>query len=178
MKNLKFKMDSYRALDPFWERLQKALENLPGNPKPDCKGFYFAWYCHKTNKMVCEKIGFIHPDKKFKYMHFSSKKVTQTLLFKKIRSKEFENNELEQYPGGIDILNGCAGTSGHDSMIDEAISVLFLIADSFVALYGYPFLNTEEFYEKLNKTAIKIEERYAPDNRWISFISTLMEEYS
>lgn len=174
----KFSLESYRLMDPFWERLQKVLENLPGNPKPTCEGFFFAWYSFPLKRMIVEQIGIVPSDKKFKYLHFATKKVTQTLLFGKTRSKEFENNDLEQYPGGIKLYDGCAGTSGHESMVDEAISTLFLIAEYFTTRYSPRFIEQKEFWVKLNDFAQENQKMHAPDNKWIGIIAELMEQNS
>ncbi len=171
-------------MNHFLWRLQYALENLPNNPKPSCEGFYLAYYNPWKSTLVTEKFGYVPQDKDFKYMHFAGKKVTQTLLFGAKRSKDFENNDLEQYPGAI-TMNGldsdlifCAGVSGHDSMVDEAISALWLVAKQFMAenfrsgmLISH---SNDKFFFYLKERAEEMQKRVAPDNSWIVPIAEIM----
>ncbi len=152
-------------------RLEIALKNLPDNPKPQCKGFYLAYYYKYGDTLTVEKIGDVPVEKQMKYFQFAVKKVMQTLSFGKIRSKEFENDTLEQYPGAITLINGCAGVSGHESMIDEAISTLWLIA-----IHNSGSMSNFNNWEVFLETARIIGESVAPDNKFIPIIAKLMTE--
>ena len=174
-----FKSELHPEMNSFLVRLQKALENLPNNPKPECEGFYLAYYNALKNTLTVEKIGIVSVIKEFKYLQFACKKLTQTLFFGAMRSKEFENNDLEQYPGSF-IINTEFGpfgvaVSGHDSMIDEAISVLWLIAKRIIEQNlkhkGY---RIEDFLYDISIEAKRIQKEFAPDNEWISKISIQM----
>jgi hypothetical protein len=179
----KFVSKLHPEMNPFLSRLQNVLENLPENPKPSCEGFYLSYFNSKKGTLVSEKIGMIPDEKEFKYLHFACKKVTQTLREGATRSKQFENNDLEQYPGAfaIDTSSGtfCAGVSGYESMIDEAISALWLIAKKIISEHdgsvADDFTYKPEFFHKIKFEAKEIQDMYAPDNKWISIIADLME---
>ncbi len=153
-------------MNEFLRRLEIALTNLPGNPKPSCKGFYIAYYDRHKKATTAEKIGFVPDSKDFQYLHFSLKKATQTLFLNKIRSKDFENSDLEQYAGGVQLANGCAGVSGHDPLVDEAIAILWLTHKEFIFNYGTP-----NVFTILSKAAMLIEYTVASDNTWVGIIA-------
>lgn len=179
-------MEDYRFKKFFWERLLLALENLPDNPKPNCKGFYSAEYCKVNKIMTVEKIGFVPAEKDFKYLHLAAKKATQTLLFGKVRSKEFENSDLEQYAGGVNIYEGSNGTSGHDAIIDEAISAIRLTTIHLFKEEGWElgpsdfidntFTETSFFLHLLVIKAGATMDKFMPDNKWVIKIALLMED--
>lgn len=166
-----FESALHSNMNEFLMRLEVALGNLPNNPKPECKGFYLAYY--DREKLTVEKIGDVPAEKEFKYLKFAVKKVMQTLEFKKIRSKEFADDALGQYPGAIALTNGCAGVSGHESMVDEAISALWLIYINSVWS-----IQKENHWEVFLETARIIEATTASDNKWISIIAELIEVQS
>lgn len=174
-----FKSEFQPGMNFFLERLQIALENLPDNPKPDCKGFYLCEYLGYNRSIRTEKIGTIPISKNAKYLHFSTKKVTQTIFFDKQRSAEFENNALEQYRGAIKLDEDCTGVSGHDSWIDEAISGLWLITKYFLHRkwnLGMIEREPQKFWNKFKEAAREFSENDAPDNKWIVIIADLMAE--
>jgi len=170
-------------MNPFLFILEYALENLPNNPKSACKGFYLAYYNPKKNTLVAEKIGIVPAEKDLKYLNLACKKVTQTLLNNSVRSKDFENNDLEQYPGAfaINTPSGtfCAGVSGHDSMVDEAISILWLLAKKIISENSSipVFTGSQEFCSLLRAEAYCMQETMAPDNKWIGMIAELIERH-
>lgn len=182
MKTTNFFSKQYPEMNHFLSYLEKALENLPDNPKPACQGFYLAYYNPKKNKLVAEKIGTVPVEKEFKYLNFACKKATQTLLLNAVRSKDFENNDLEQYPGAFVIKTPagpfCAGVSGHESMIDEAISALWLIAKKIESesVSTHVTGSTRMFYSQLRIEAERAQRESASDNKWISVIAGLMEK--
>ena len=124
----RFFSHKHKRSNTFWENLQQALTDLPGDPKPACEGFYFADYNEITG-FTLEMIGEIPVEKRPKYMYFASKKVLQCMYLNAERSQEFADETKEQYPGGVNIKGYAAGVSGHDSLIDEAISVLWLFSN-------------------------------------------------
>lgn len=156
-------------MDEFLRRLEIALSNLPGNPKPSCKGFYLSDTEMGEAGLVTEKIGIVPAEKDEKYLQFSKKKVLQTIEFKAIRSKEFEDYVKEQYPGAIQWEYGCTGVSGHDALVDEAISALWRIHRSFIRDFGTPTL-----FSTFSRKAAQFENKYTPDNTWVSLIAERM----
>jgi len=174
-------------MNSFLFHLKYALENVLNNPKPLCEGFYLAYYDEKKDSTTIEKIGVVPEDKKSKYRHFASKKVTQTLLFGANRSKDFEDNNLEQYPGAIKLhdryekLIACAGVSGHDSMIDEAISALWLLGKRILDEErdcNNAYASSPRFFGKLKYEAVQFQAQYALDNQWIVEIVEIMANHS
>ena len=161
------------SMNIFFERLRLALQNLPNNPKPECGGFCLAFYKEDTGVTTCESLGFIPDDKKFKYNYYAQKKCAQTLFLKKNRSKEFEHKNLEQFPGGIKIGKDCAGVSGHDSMVDEAIAAVFIFAYNFQQVYGESALKSEHFSKYLLQKALVLKSAM-PDNQWPGIIVELI----
>ncbi|KKQ35537.1 MAG: hypothetical protein US50_C0012G0002 [Candidatus Nomurabacteria bacterium GW2011_GWB1_37_5] len=169
-----FESKVHLKMNWFLGRLKNALKNLPDNPKPSCTGFYLCDYDHDTGLLIAEQIGIIPEEKKAKYFQFAIKKVMQTLSFGKTRSKEFENNALEQYPGAIKLYLNCAGVSGHDSMVDEAISVLWLITKE---LQGRVYDDDNyEFWLEVFGISLNIQKELVPDNKWISIIAKLITD--
>lgn len=170
-------------MNNFLFQLEQTLANLPNNPKPTCKGFYLADYDPTTKELLVEKVGSVPPEKDLKYLHYATKKVTQTLLFGATRSKEFENNDLEQYPGGFALKTSLGtygtGVSGHESMIDEAISVLWQVAKKIIreSDASNAFVASKRFYSKITSEAEEIQRTLAPDNKWIAIIAKMMETY-
>lgn len=182
MKN-NFVSKHHPLMNPFLLRLQKALENLPNNPKPSCEGFYLADWDSKEEVLIVEKFGDVPHEKDYKYLHFAAKKATQVLYLKKYRSLEFANDSLEQYPGGVIIGSGLnsSGTSGHESMVDEAISFLWSIARRLIKRYdGLESLDvickSRPFFYQILSDAEIIHEELAPDNQWIVKIASMMTE--
>ncbi|MFA6523929.1 MAG: hypothetical protein WC264_01255 [Candidatus Paceibacterota bacterium] len=182
--NNKFSSKAHPLMNSFLVYLQQALENLPNNPKPMCEGFYLAYYNPKKNTLITEKIGTVPAEKDFKYLHFACKKVTQTLQKNAIRSKNFENNDLEQYPGAFAIKTPsgtfCAGVSGHESMVDEAISILWLIAKKLISNENKDsnielFVVSNMFRSLIKYEAYRIQKEFVPDNKWISVIASLID---
>ncbi|MFZ4648811.1 MAG: hypothetical protein ACOYMB_04275 [Patescibacteria group bacterium] len=161
-------------MNGFLSILEKALEQLPNNPKPICEGFYLTEHDCTENITIIEEIGYVPKEKDSKYRHFSAKKVTQTLFFQKMRSKEFENEELEQYPGAVKYRNWCVGVSGHESMIDEAISTLWAIAKTVREGKWSEDFSIRD-YGVIKEMAELFQLNYAPDNQWITIIVRLME---
>lgn len=176
-----FVSKQHPLMNPFLQHLQTVLESLINNPKPECEGFYLAYFNPRKNLLIAEKIGFVPLEKEYKYLCIACKKATQTIYLKKIRSKEFENDKLEQYQGGFVIytLDGpfSAGVSGHDSAIDEAISILWLIAKKIIRESDatYAFVASRKFYTLIKHEATNIQSEYAPDNKWINIIAEMME---
>ncbi len=160
---------SFPEMNEFLRRLEIALQDLPGNPKPSCTGFYLSYFDKDKEFLSTEKIGFVSVEKDEKYWSFAIKKVIQTLYYKKTRSKDFENSDKEQYPGGIQLESGCAGVSGHDSLVDEAIALLWLIHCEFIRDCGL-----KNQFGTLLKHAYQLENTIAPDNTWIAFIAERM----
>ncbi len=182
-------------MNNFFLRLERALQNLPNNPKPECKGFYLAFYDGQTGITTCEPLGFIPEEKRFKYNYFAQKKCAQTLYLNKRRSKAFAKDKLEQYAGGIrcdyvpankeNVVKGkiidCAGVSGHESMVDEAIAALFIIARRINIIHsdgstGSTFMETSIFANHLLTMANVQRNGIAPDNHWITIIAELIVE--
>lgn len=182
MNEVIFKSVSYPEMNYFWERLQKALDNNVDNPKPSCEGFYLAYWNPKKCKMVVEKIGIVPKEKEYKYLNFAAKKLSQTLQFGAVRSKEFEDNEKEQYPGSFTITTDDgifgAAVSGHDSAIDEAISCLWLAGKQILSELAVTsskegkkammaFADSDFFFELIQKRSFELKQIFAPDNEWI-----------
>lgn len=185
----------------FWARLERALKDLPNNPKPSCEGFYVCDYNFLSNILNTEKIGVVPVMKEDKYRYFASKKVAETLYREKMLSRNFaENNEdlerftgafclwlnsppnfgtgeyrndaLEMSPGSLSLGIRCVGISGHDSMVDEAIAVLFLAA------FGQrdnplPFEHPN-FWNYLYLKVLDFSKKNIPDNKWIGVIASEM----
>ena len=165
----RFYSRKHPVTNTFWENVQQALTDLPGDPKPACKGFYFAEY-DPLNGLSIEAIGEIPEDKKFKYMYFATKKVLQTLYKGTSRSQEFMNKKMDQYIGGV-IINGYgAGISGHDSLIDEALSVLWLHANK----PQLSIIQHENPWEQMCLNAMEWQRTQAYKNPWIEIIGKRM----
>jgi len=187
---VKFESKLHPEINPFLARLQKALENLPNNPKPECEGFYLANYDSKNDTLTNEKIGSVPSEKKSKYRHFASKKVTLTLLYKVARSKEIENGGFEETcPQGsftffAESEISCTGVSGHTSPIDEAISVLHELVKNLIRHHESSpretettdYVDSKVFYEELHFEAKKAQEICAPENGWISALAFIMAD--
>ncbi len=163
-------------MNPFLTRLEKALENLPNNPKPACEGFFITEFDFQALTLTTEKIGYVPREKQEKYFKFSLKKVIQTLHFGKIRSKDFEDDKLEQYPGAIKVENDCAGVSAHESMVDEAISLIWqTIKDVFILHDSEPSaMHNRNFWQVFRSVAQVNQQRLAPDNIWVIPLSELL----
>lgn len=170
-------------LNNFFQRLEKALNNLPDNPKPQCEGFFNAYYYNSTGITTCEPFGEIPPEKWFKYNYFAQKKCAQVQYLNKknakcYRSKDFamDDETLELFTGGVKMADDSSGTSGHDSMIDEAISAQRLIASTLQLIHGPIFLTSHEFGIRLQSHSRDFRKRFAPDNKWVSIIADLIAD--
>ncbi len=178
-----FESKQFPLLNDFLFRLQGVLKNIPNNPKSSCEGFYLTDYDSERGGLISEKIGFVPAEKDSKYLYLSSKKVAQTLYLGKNRSKDFENTDLEQYPGGIifrytpDVFG--AGVSGHDSMIDEAIAILWSIVRRLIKLNGFDqsFATKIKFYRLVVMEARQVQATLTPDNEWVVIIAEYIEFY-
>jgi ribosomal protein L29 len=161
----------------FFLRLQKALGNLPENPRPECEGFYFADFDPQKG-LTAEEIGEAVAEKKSKYLHFACKKATEVLRYKAKRSKEFADDKAERYAGSFASSYGCTGISGHDSMIDEAIAVLCEATKHVIRVNDSTnaFLASDEFFRSLRAIALTWSENYVPDNKWVDIIANLMAD--
>ncbi len=173
---INFKSTLYPESNVFWAAIQKVLigneeTNWKGtllkNPKPECKGFYSTDYDKNKNILQGEAIGDIPEDSLPKYVLISSKKITQTLFFKKSRSKEFENEKLEQYQGGVIIGDRGAAISGHRAPIDEAVAVLRLLYED----AAYTDIIHVNVWKQLLLRAQKYQNENAFDNKWIPIIA-------
>ena len=156
----------------FWENMQQALTDLPGDPKPECEGFYIATYDEFIG-LTLEAIGYIPEEKKNKYMYFATKKVLQCMYKNATHSQEFADEKLDQFPGGVFIDEFGAGVSGHDPLIDEAIAVLWLFSNQ-------PTLSKvqhENPWQQLYDDAMDWQRKHAYDNPWIEIIAKRMVDF-
>ncbi len=166
----------YPEMNPFLLLLGQVLKNLPNNPKPACAGFCLTYFDYIKETIVSERIGNVPPEKEYKYFFLSTKKVTQTLLLGKNRSKDFQNKKLEQYPGAIRLFDNCAGVSGHDSMVDEATAALWLIVINYLfSAKTIKPMEEEEFWTKVASTAKFVQTSVAPDNNWIYIMGEMLK---
>ena len=156
--------------NPFWENLQQAITDLPNDPKPDCEGFYFANWNMETKELTTEAIGIIPENKLLKYLYFATKKVMQTVLFGRTRSAEFKNENLDQYIGGVCICGHAAGVSGHDSLIDEAIAILWL----YFHKSDLWQITDPDPWKQMLLNAQTFQNEQAKDNVWITIIGERM----
>lgn len=168
MNRIEFKSQFHPEMNEFLFLLQEALDRLPNNPKPQCKGFYLCDYDASSDALTVERIGDVPIEKYKKYFKFAMKKVTQTLEFGAVRSKEFENDKLEQYPGGVSFANGATGISGHESMIDEAGSILWRIHKINAITRDLNYWIT--FPDRVNN----MNDSIAPDNKWVMILANLI----
>lgn len=169
----------YSILHPqmniFLQRLEVALEQMPNNPKPQCKGFYLTFFNKETNYLTTEKIGIVPTEKNDKYFRFSLKKVLQTMEKGETLSRNFENDKLEQYPGAVNFQLGCTGISGHESMVDEAGSALWPIAFNLQQNYGNDFFQNMKKSEPIFMSFVESVSRSVTiDNPWVMTLGGLI----
>ena len=179
MKQLVSKI--HPEMNNFFLRLEKALNVLPDNPKPQCEGFFIAYYDNITGITTCEPLGEIPSEKWFKYNYFAQKKCAQVQYLNKMnrkyyRSADFAENDeaLELFPGGVKIGDDSSGTSGHHSKVDEAISALRLLATPLQRIHGSTYLNSSIFGSQLQIHAHDFRKRFAQDNNFIAVLSNLI----
>ena len=187
---VKFESKVHPEMNPFFSRLQKALENLPNNPKPECKGFCLADYNSYNDILTNEKIGLVPDEKKSKYRHLASKKVTLTLLYNVSRSKEIEDGNFEETcpQGSFNLFSrsrfSCTGVSAHVSPIDEAISMLHELAkvlirkhvSSISTVEIVDYVNSDAFYQSLLFETLRAQKLYSLEHEWAAIIAELMTE--
>lgn len=171
-------------MNPFLSRLKFALANLPNNPKPECAGFYLCFFDPQKGKMTNERIGDVLHEKETKYSRLAFKKAFDTFYFKTTRSKDFADDDLERYAGGFRLKKDSGedlyvGVSGHESMIDEAISALWLLGKNLLDEYedkGFVdiYASSDLFFQKIAIEANQLQNDFLPDNKWIKIISELM----
>ncbi len=129
-----------KFLDAFNAKVLLALKNLPNNPKPQCEGFIvhdIVKYKNSINLIENTfQVGIVPNEKRTKYQYFANKKAMETRYRRTPLSRNFAEADVEKerYPGGIfrdmDDIEKAIGVSGHDSMVDEALALIYHYAEN------------------------------------------------
>jgi hypothetical protein len=173
MKKMSFKSVNFPEMDPFLYIMEKAINNLLGDKKYN--GFCVAYYDSAKETIVAEKIGKMNSKKTLKCFYLSAKKVVETMIFGAKRSKDFEDKKIERFSGAVCLYENCAGVTGQDSMLNEAIAVSWLIAkDYLVNCQMVRPVKSEIFWRELSETAKYVEKHTTPDNGWVSAFADLL----
>jgi hypothetical protein len=165
----------------FVDKMWKIIQDLSDNPKPECTGFYLTHYDY--DECISEQVLFyeVPKEKVYKYLYFSNKKTYQPMHEGVLLSRDIADEKLDQYPGGVNIapcdvlhlmnIGGSVGISGHESMVDEAMSALILAAKNSLwkirrARSHCTNLFKKEFWIQFEKELNTINAT-VPNNPWI-----------
>ncbi len=121
-------------------KILAALVAMKNNPKPTCEGFYVFHYSQprrdKDPIITLFKVGVVPEEKQSKYQYFATKKAMESAYRKSPLSRNFAEDDIdkERYPGGIfrslQYSLKAIGVSGHDSMVDEALALIYHHAEN------------------------------------------------
>ncbi len=123
-------------------KILAALLAMKNNPKPSCEGFYVCHYSQSKSKkgkdpvIILFKVGVVPEEKQSKYQYFATKKAMESLYKRSQLSRNFAEDDIdkERYPGGIfrnlQSFLKAIGVSGHDSMVDEALALIYHHAEN------------------------------------------------